>query len=464
MKKLLFIDSYSPNEDYIKCSSFTAYGKTHIERLYQILSQNLSLNGYDVVDDIKSGIDVSLFNHLYGVIWPLKYYPLDSKEIVHISQKILYSLYNIFLCSSGSENSDPFKIDEGILFLGTLNPINNHTPIILKSDSIVQIKSEIHYLSLQSSSPLCRNFNNLRLDYDYYIKSSSKLSKIKAEFDFIDKVNEKQKKFFPRIGTNSLIITASNASYKIEKIEGLDCATLLLNNEIDTDFGLKFKNFISAWLHTVSEFHVCLKPHSNRFVQFLVSKTLERYRQFQKSKHYDFILHLSQNSNNIVSPDEFLKILLKKFDLHKEELDLAPIGPYHGDLCLSNILYRSQDDSFFLIDPRGYQKEEGICLSIFYEMAKLRHSIVSGYDFINTNNSFIFMSECDLLVRFNKISSLLLMREIFEGLRCQFNIKEELIVLIESSLFFSMLPLHDESLSKIVSFYITANKLMRSIA
>jgi hypothetical protein len=53
---------------------------------------------------------------------------------------------------------------------------------------------------------------------------------------------------------------------------------------------------------------------------------------------------------------------------------------WHGDFCFSNILYEPFQDKIYFIDPRGHSKSNSGLL--FYDICKLGHSIIGGYDFI----------------------------------------------------------------------------------
>ena len=94
-------------------------------------------------------------------------------------------------------------------------------------------------------------------------------------------------------------------------------------------------------------------------------------------------------------------------------------------------------------------------------MAKLRHSIISKYDCININDHKIELSKD----KFSKIvcddnKSYGFLKSSYYEILKSFSIDDEIIKIIEASLFFSMLPLHSENKRKILGFYITAAILM----
>ena len=53
-----------------------------------------------------------------------------------------------------------------------------------------------------------------------------------------------------------------------------------------------------------------------------------------------------------------------------------------------------------------------------------------------------------------------LLKKLYFDLLEAFSISDELIKLIEASLFFSMMPLHSESKNKMLTFYLTSIKLL----
>lgn len=65
-----------------------------------------------------------------------------------------------------------------------------------------------------------------------------------------------------------------------------------------------------------------------------------------------------------------------------EELDSVTNQIIHGDLCLSNILIEDKTFLIRLIDPRGGFKKNTIYGPKLYDIAKLCHSILGGYDLL----------------------------------------------------------------------------------
>lgn len=137
----------------------------------------------------------------------------------------------------------------------------------------------------------------------------------------------------------------------------------------------------------------------------------------------------------------------------------------HGDLCFSNILYERHARLLKLIDPRGATREEDLWMDASYDWAKLSHSVLGDYDFINHGQFRLGVGADDRLT--------LTILEQDTGLRAH---KDRFIEWLrsqgrevartridEASLFLSMLPLHLENPHKVLAFLVNATDIMHEV-
>ena len=161
---------------------------------------------------------------------------------------------------------------------------------------------------------------------------------------------------------------------------------------------------------------------------------------------------------------EFPPILVFLKSMHQQISELsstALLGPIHGDLCFSNIIVGEKNGKVSLVDPRGRfgQKSASIYGDLRYDLAKLRHSYVSGYDLIKSGvRPFVLegtrykRSHLSLIPLDNALH--------FESIMSRLNFKIEEVELIESLLFLSMLPLHNDEPKEQVQMLLTALEIM----
>lgn len=173
-----------------------------------------------------------------------------------------------------------------------------------------------------------------------------------------------------------------------------------------------------------------------------VTKTVDRLNEFlfenpEKgsvcSKKYPDGISLGELPNLI---EEYVDM----YDLLQSK-DLTPI---HGDFCLTNLLYDKRSRIIKMIDPRGEFSVPGIYGDNRYDLAKIYHSILSGYDFIISDRFFVNIND-DIVE--HKIFKTKYHKEVGKMTQELF-VKNEIINqevrIIESLLFLSMIPLHKD--------------------
>lgn len=136
----------------------------------------------------------------------------------------------------------------------------------------------------------------------------------------------------------------------------------------------------------------------------------------------------------------------------------------HGDLCFSNMLYDKRTQLLKLIDPRGSLNPDELYMDEYYDLAKLSHSVLGNYDFINSG-LFDFQTNNQLKIQLeiNSHESLSLLQQIFADKVSEEGYDIDLIRIFEASLFLSMLPLHIDNPKKVLAFALNAQKILKTI-
>lgn len=178
-----------------------------------------------------------------------------------------------------------------------------------------------------------------------------------------------------------------------------------------------------------------------------LDKTIERLNKLRTDDNFKiffdneiYINNIKYNSlNNII---EKLKEVIPKMLYNIDNFNII-----HGDLCFANIMIDNNLSFIKVIDPRGKFGKYDIYGDERYELAKLFHSVDGKYDYI-IKNMFEINRENNRIDY--KLSEDNLDFSLYELLVKTFDIKTEKlkeIELIESLLFLSMIPLHNESLN-----------------
>ena len=115
---------------------------------------------------------------------------------------------------------------------------------------------------------------------------------------------------------------------------------------------------------------------------------------------------------------------------------------------------------FKLIDPKGAETEETLYMEPYYDIAKLSHSILGGYDYINHGLFDLSLgNDLNLALKLNNDDQVKLQQLFIHKLN-QSGFNYRLVRLYESSLFLSMLPLHSDNLSKVLAFALRAAQIL----
>jgi dTDP-glucose pyrophosphorylase len=307
-----------------------------------------------------------------------------------------------------------------------------------------------------------RHFNYLTINplLNTITKESEKSEKLMDELNWYRKLPEELKILTPRIlvenfESNKVIITQEFYGYpalsELYVYGELSCS--VWESIIDYLFQIHniFKKFKSP-------------SNKNHLLEMYSSKTYERIDQLLlQNPFWKTIWDLDEIRINGIHYKNIAYCLKTLEDEIIGLSDLPNFHILHGDFCLSNILYDLNNQIVRLIDPRGRFGEAGIYGDARYDVAKLRHSIVSQYDFIVGDLFMINYSEDQFEFQMVDDDRNQILTEYFdEGVKKNgYNIRE--IKLIEALLFVSMIPFHSDYFHRQQMMYIRATILLNNL-
>ena len=182
--------------------------------------------------------------------------------------------------------------------------------------------------------------------------------------------------------------------------------------------------------------------------EMYLTKTIQRLEKLKKDERFRcfFEKNITVNGTEYLCLNQVIQ-LLKKI-IPAELYDVENFTIIHGDLCFSNIMVDGNLSFIKVIDPRGKFGAFDLYGDQRYEMAKLFHSVDGKYDYI-IKELFDVTFDLDgvsFTYRINeKNNSYDLYKVFLETFRDEIGGDIKKIELIESLLFLSMIPLHNES-------------------
>ena len=307
-----------------------------------------------------------------------------------------------------------------------------------------------NYFTTKQFMLKARYFNSLQLDNSSKIvtKMSENAEKLINEINWYKKIPDEISELIPKIVDSEI---SDKPFLKLEYVGLPTLAEIWLYSELSNDFWFKI---IEKLFETLDKFN-----------KYSENVTLQEYNSIYFEKTVERVNELI-NSDNLfkkIFSQEFIFINGKKFrnwHLIKDQLELKINKLFdkedncliHGDLCFSNILYDSKNKNFKLIDPRGKWGHD-VYGDIKYDVAKIRHSIVGGFDTITNGLYSAIYDEMDGI--FTDVYKPKNYDDVCEKLDLRIKERWDLdkIKIIEGLLFISMLPLHKDHFERQLALY-----------
>lgn len=326
--------------------------------------------------------------------------------------------------------------------LDVVKYISNFTELDFVKTHWMDCGHELNYFDTKKKFINSRSFNKIQVTSDnLLIKSSSDTEKLLDEKNYIFSLPSKLAKHFPKV-----IEDAENTDHFVmEYFNVPNVAELLLYWDLpEQEWGVFFHNCEII----INDFKKYLrnKPFGfNDFQSFYLDKTTNRLNEFMSQQPTFAKLSECYIINGIKCNSlNYLVVYIKeRIKLMYNDLTSCVM---HGDFCFNNILYDISTKSIKLIDARGcFGKYKGIYGDLKYDIAKLLHSSVYGYDYL-VNDLFVIEEdegEYSYNINWRKNRSVLRKESVQMVKRMGLELEE--IEFIVSLLFLSMTPLHSDS-------------------
>jgi NDP-sugar pyrophosphorylase family protein len=376
---------------------------------------------YEKEKGIEAGSD---FQALIGV-----YFFKNTNTLKKISKK--------------KDNKIKIEINELLTEYNKIKPIS-----VIKTKNWSEANRNNNYFKSKKNLFPSRFFNFINLDEKNGIvtKKSVDKNKLKSEISWYKLIPQKIKLKTPKI----ISINQKEPSITMEYVQLPTLSEIWLYSEINLKNGIKILKEIEK---IINEFKI--EKHNvskNDYFQIYIKKTDKRINELlSKNSKFKKIF----NQEEVIINDQIYKnwknIRKEIFVLSESLFNKNDNCLIHGDLCFSNILYNLKNNQHKLIDPRG-KWGTSIFGDIKYDVAKIRHSLIGGYDSIN-NGLFSIKYEK------NKINFEIYKPDTYEEISKKmdlwisknWNLND--VKLIEGLLFISMLPLHQNDFKKQLAFY-----------
>lgn len=290
--------------------------------------------------------------------------------------------------------------------------------------------------------PNLRYFNSLKYDSEFgtITKTSKNISAFRNQLAWFKQVPNELESFLPKIYEMDC---GDNPYIKMEILTSSTLSEIFINKRINIGAWNEVAKKIKKIINMFAKYEVKSNAASALAEEMYIVKTRKRIIEYKEINNNAFSMYINFDKD-IINLD-FILSNLEEFVLRSGLSNINSLTPIHGDFCFSNVLYDSRSRHIKMIDPRGEFGLPGIYGDPDYDIAKLTHSYSGGYDFIISDRFKLLIDgkcikgcELEFDDYHDKVAKII--NNILE-IRHHNNLR---IRAIETLLFLSMLPLHND--------------------
>lgn len=409
----------------------------------------------------------NLFLHVPAHLAPA----CDEDALVTLLRQITYAPSNLHLPLNAHTRQGWSLLRGGLLRQMLLKAQENRLADFYDAyaNAFVEVRDRLPLLDISDERTLldylsgqldARHFNAVARD-DYTVtKRSSDRGKLKREFDFYQLAPPEMRMFL--VQPFDFQDDGKSASYRMERLSVPDMALQWVHGAFRPPEFERFLRHIFYFLASRPTKPVSRKAAQVAQEELYVRKVSERIAALKALPAYADLAPLLERACGGV--DALLARYLEMFARARAHMAADRLVIGHGDPCFSNILYSKTNQYLKLIDPRGAEDEAGLYTDPLYDVAKLSHSVLGHYDFINQGKFDIAVDEGlrPKLVFDPPPPSWA--ADMFVAALDEAGYDPRMVRLCEASLFISMLPLHIDRPRKVLGFALRGVAILDELA
>lgn len=313
-----------------------------------------------------------------------------------------------------------------------------------------------------------RVYNTFKVnpDTNSTIIKTSKESRLGDEIKYYLALPDKLSIFFPRIISHKSF--PKDYSLEMEYYAYSNLGIPMINRgEFNKEFWEKSFNFIFNFLRNCSTYNSMSNFTDSEYM--FIRKTEQEYENLMNN--FEFFKNIRKyegiylNSSPLLSFD----IIWPKIKSYLLELIKTQHKHYqiiHGDLCFSNILYGinpiNNDVIMKFIDPRGKFGTTTAYGDVYYDLAKLSHSVNGGYEYFIEDNFSLKEDNYNFILEYSNYKKSNI-NVLFLDFINNLNYNLDKIKVLEGTIFIGMCARHYDNETRQKAMYLTGLRILNEI-
>lgn len=478
MKKVIVVydDSFMPNKEIRTITGDKTYGETIFKRVTlknrmkeevaknKAVLEMLELDDAKKIEKLKTDlISETVEPENTSVLYLYSNFGLaNTKEFQNLLTKACY--INDMFVAAVEEKTAAVLLPDVKTAVANLEMLQERkvTAEQIDTDAFMDLSVLGNFLTFITGGFDARFFNALAGDEYTVTKKSTKIEKIKSEYNFYYLLPENMKMWF--VMPYDYKEDATSASYTMERFHMTDIAIRFVHGAVGCEELSEILDKLFYFVQIRKSKAVDADKAKAVADELYMTKLLNRMDDLKKLPEYaqfDSLIAMGTDYESIDAIVAHYKELYSKVTKAFPEKDKKlVIG--HGDLCFSNILYSREANLLKLIDPKGALEEEDLYTDPYYDLAKLSHSICGCYDFFNSGLYQIAMDR-DMKIKLTIDTDPQPYVDIFKKYLEDKGYSYTKVRLYEASLFLSMLPYHMDQPGKVFGFLLNAIRILEEV-
>jgi hypothetical protein len=395
----------------------------------------------------------------------------DPANLMTFLKQAHFTPTNLVVPLPGGANSSGWLLLRAPLAAAFLGKTGSDVAALLEQhrDDVVEVRDRLRLIDVSNERTLldflsghfdARHFNAIE-PHDFTVtKRSRDRAKLKREFDFYKLAPPGMQMFL--VQPFDFRDDGVTASYRMERLQVPDMALQWVNGALNAS---EFDAFLARMFHFLDSRPVkeVGGAEAERIRRALyVDKVRERIDAFKAMPIFTQFAPLLERACGGI--DALVARYLDLYEAMPSQNREHRLAIGHGDPCFSNILYAKNNQFMRLIDPRGASSEAELYTDRYYDVAKLSHSVLGGYDFINQGKFDLAIDDALNMRLTLESAPRPWARDAFyrHADRAGFDLR--LTRLYEASLFISMLPLHIDRPRNVLGFACNAINVLNEVS
>jgi len=331
--------------------------------------------------------------------------------------------------------------------------LRDRTEVITDHARFVDIRQPRNLMLFLSGATELRHFNSAHAEGNVFHKKSQDIGKMRAEHGFFHAAPAELQRFL--LPTFGLWEDGSQAGYQMEHLAVPDAALQWVHHAFaEGDFKVlldQIFNYLKA--------RSAGPKNSALAEQQILGKLENRVTDFLDTgigRKTDKLLQDAGPRGGLAAMLAQAKPHIRQAIARTDQLVFS-----HGDPCFSNILFDRRIGMMRLVDPRSALSADEAMMHPLYDVAKISHSILGGYDYVNNGLFRVCMGrELELELDWTIAPPAEWAGRLFRDRLATEGYEIAHVRAIELSLFLSMLPLHTDHPDKLVGFALIAAAIL----